>query len=431
MFRFPSVAVICIACVVASAAILAEAHAEDTLRTFHIGNSLTWDARPTAFSALSSQVGLDHEVGHHIRCGKSLPWIVKHPDQLCYENDHGTWPTALSEFEWDVVTLQLAPSDGSTLSADVQAATTLIDAARMNPANDDTRFVVYGAWPDQIQGGYEEQWLADVDAEDDATPTSYSRAYHRAAFDRLVKERPDTRLSLFSNGELFYLAHLEIESAKERGEPWLGFSEIYDMYLDQWHLNGVGRWLASLGMWKAVTGADPTGLVRPVDVDHNPFNPLLDSDIELRDGLSSFVEASFASIFWGEAPGIYTPNADCSLDGKIDASDLHCVDNITERDIILDVLKTLPGDLDGDGDVGFGDFLTLRAHFGSEGSYAQGNINLRNGVNFVDFVVLADNYRKTPSAVASIPEPTGAFLVLLGLPFLIPNRRNRSRPASS
>ena len=42
----------------------------------------------------------------------------------------------------------------------------------------------------------------------------------------------------------------------------------------------------------------------------------------------------------------------------INADDLACVTTIEDRDIVLAELNTLPGDLDGNGDVAFADSLT-------------------------------------------------------------------------
>ena len=63
--------------------------------------------------------------------------------------------------------------------------------------------------------------------------------------------------------------------------------------------------------------------------------------------------------------------------GIVDAADLACVSTIDERDNVLAAIPTLAGDLDGNGDVAFPDFLTLSANFGQDlPSYTDGNIDL-------------------------------------------------------
>lgn len=72
------------------------------------------------------------------------------------------------------------------------------------------------------------------------------------------------------------------------------------------------------------------------------------------------------------------------------------------------------GDLNGDGAVGFPDFLLLSANFGgTDLSYEEGDINCDGSVGFPDFLVLSANFGQTAAAV---PEPTGlALLSVAGL----------------
>ena len=77
---------------------------------------------------------------------------------------------------------------------------------------------------------------------------------------------------------------------------------------------------------------------------------------------------------------------DCNGDSIIDALDLACIATIEERDTVLEALNTLPGDLNGNGDVAFADFLTLSANFGADGlGYAEGNIDLVGPVEVYGF----------------------------------------------
>ena len=71
--------------------------------------------------------------------------------------------------------------------------------------------------------------------------------------------------------------------------------------------------------------------------------------------------------------------------------------------------------MDGNGEVDVVDFSDLSANFGrNAASYAEGNIDLITGVTQVDFLLLSDNFDKTPG-VAAVPEPNGCVLVWLGL----------------
>lgn len=86
------------------------------------------------------------------------------------------------------------------------------------------------------------------------------------------------------------------------------------------------------------------------------------------------------------------------------------------------------GDLNGDGSVGFPDFLILSANFGSETdgtSHATGDINCDGSVGFPDFLVLSANFGNTTGGAASVPEPSG--LALIGCASLLAGMFRRRR----
>ena len=103
---------------------------------------------------------------------------------------------------------------------------------------------------------------------------------------------------------------------------------------------------------------------------------------------------------------------DCNGDGVLNAADLACVATKDERDAVLGELNTLPGDLDGNGEVAFADFLQLSANFGNAGNYAEGNVDLEGDIAFPDFLALSANFGKTPPAASSVPEPSAFALTL-------------------
>ncbi len=103
---------------------------------------------------------------------------------------------------------------------------------------------------------------------------------------------------------------------------------------------------------------------------------------------------------------------DCNTDGVLNAADLSCVGNIEERDLVLDELDTLPGDLDGDGEVAFADFLVLSNNFGKDvDGYSEGDIDLSGSVGFADFLTLSNNFGKKAEADSSASSVDAAFAV--------------------
>lgn len=131
----------------------------------------------------------------------------------------------------------------------------------------------------------------------------------------------------------------------------------------------------------------------PGDFDHDSIVGL--SDIDLLIGAI--------------ASGANAAEFDLNADGAV---------NLVDRDIFLgDGLisngNKLTGDVDFNGIVDFTDFLTISANFNSpEAKWSLGDFDGVGGVGFTDFLALSANFNQTPAA-ASVPEPSGAHLVLL------------------
>ena len=96
----------------------------------------------------------------------------------------------------------------------------------------------------------------------------------------------------------------------------------------------------------------------------------------------------------------------------------------------VEILKeTFFGDVDLDGSVGFGDFLTMSANFGQNGGWAQGDMNGDQEIGFADFLQLSGNFGQSQAiaaATATVPEsiPDSLCIAVL-LVCSLHQRRNR------
>ena len=127
--------------------------------------------------------------------------------------------------------------------------------------------------------------------------------------------------------------------------------------------------------------------------------------------------------------------ADCNEDGAINAADLMCARRDT-LDQILSATGTQLGDLDGDGIVGFDDFLKLSANFGPRiwigdnlTSYGDGDIDVNGEVEFADFLLFSANFGKSSADAQAVPEAIGftnAFVAMVAI-LLLRRRLTRGR----
>ena len=117
-----------------------------------------------------------------------------------------------------------------------------------------------------------------------------------------------------------------------------------------------------------------------------------------NDVLSAFsnidLEFSNELIAWYENRPYQGP--DCDEDGEITIIDANCVPEELLDDFLADLEPaSIRGDLDGDGVVGFADFLTLSSNFQERGQYTSGDLNKDGTINFDDFLILSGSFGKS------------------------------------
>jgi hypothetical protein len=117
----------------------------------------------------------------------------------------------------------------------------------------------------------------------------------------------------------------------------------------------------------------------------------------------------------GENPSGFDVNGD----GAVDIADL--------SSWVEDQAGTFVGDADLNGTVAFGDFLALSAGFGGEGTWINGDFDCNGLIQFPDFLALSSNFGKTSQTLATVPEPSGMFLLLSAILFARTRRPNKMR----
>lgn len=230
--------------------------------SYHIGNSLTFDSQPEAMEAFAASRGLDHQVGFHIRTSSSLRNILDNPTDVSIEpNEFGAYTQALPNNAWDIVTIQPHPSNSpyTTLGEDIDSIMSFINLTRTNPANANTNFYIYQAWPQRGTATYQAQWTAPSPNELDSQMVR-RREYYNNLIER-VRAETDANVYMIPVGEVLF----ELDVRMRAGEiP--GFTNINQMYRDALHLSyGAGRFVAGATTFATILGQYPTGLDIPAD----------------------------------------------------------------------------------------------------------------------------------------------------------------------
>ncbi|GEM_PF-6603453 len=214
---------------------------------YSIGNSHTADFEPfSGFRSIATSEGIKLNNGWHINCGSSLYSIWLNPERTCVEvNCYGRFLTALASEPWDIITVQ--PFVGSEGSQEKEAAENIINYALSNRKNDSISFFLYCTWPMNTsypltEFDFSQAWLKPyVNEKDDAV---ISREFFNYLVDSVRNRFPKVKIGYIPVGEVFYLFH---ESAQKGLIP--GFKSAGELYRDQWHLNNVGRYIASLTVY--------------------------------------------------------------------------------------------------------------------------------------------------------------------------------------
>lgn len=205
-----------------------EAAADEPTRYFLIGNSLTWDTVPSK---------LDGNTQWHVDCGKSLPFIMEHPEEPCVKTST-LWPAALKDKQYDVISLQV--HYGSTLAEDVAAITRLIE---YQPK---AQIVIHTGWARSAERIAE--WSQKETPADGASwPMSHNISYFDALLESLRDKHPTRTFTRTRAMDMLQQVQDDITAAKAP------IRDVTELYRDKIHMNLVtGRYLMHNAMRHAL-----------------------------------------------------------------------------------------------------------------------------------------------------------------------------------
>lgn len=195
----------------------------ETTSVFLIGNSLTWDTKPSL---------LDGDVQWHVDCGKSLKYIHQHPEMPCVKSST-LWPQALASKQYDYVTLQ--PHYGTTLEEDLAVIEAIM---KLQPQ---ATIVIHTGWAKLAL------WTEEYADDDPAGLLTHGDVYFRALMSRLKQRHPHREFRSTGACELLSIIDQDIQSGRA---PLMGLGELYR---DAIHMTtDQGRYLMHNAMRRAL-----------------------------------------------------------------------------------------------------------------------------------------------------------------------------------
>lgn len=195
---------------------VASASADDRqpVRTYLIGNSLTWDTVPSALSG---------PVQWHVDCGVSLPVIRSKTEPPCVASST-VWPTALAGNKYDIVSVQ--PHYGSTLSQDVEVISGWMEQQPQ------AVFVIHSGWAWHAQRARE---FASFTVPDVMT---HCPIYVRALIAELRKKHPGREIRQTLAQNLLAVVAEDIDAGRAP------FKNVSELYRDDIHMtHEAGKYL--------------------------------------------------------------------------------------------------------------------------------------------------------------------------------------------
>lgn len=238
----------------------ATVHGAEPTRIYFIGNSVTDTVRYDKFAELCAAQGHPITWGRHMIPGAPLEWLWSHQNDGFQKEAFGRSRKALTEFPWDVVTLQ--PFDRQT-KEDVEVAKEMMTLAQAK--NPKTQFYIYARWPRQEDSKKNKQvpfpdvWEKSYTGGWDGT--NETRDYFTkltAALNKLPERGPLPPVRIIPVGDVMASLHKQMQSGKIAG-----FKDITQIYYDAIHLNNIGSYLVALTFYSTIFNQSPVGLPIP------------------------------------------------------------------------------------------------------------------------------------------------------------------------
>ncbi len=242
------------------------ARSEQTLRVYHVGNSVTDTINYEGLRQLAESRGHKYVFGRHMIPGSPLSWLWQHPDDGLSEDPFGHYRDALPKYQWDVLTLQPFDRHLDGDEGDLVMAKNFIDLALAKSPN--LRIYLYSRWPRRDEDGsldFGSKWLRTYTGGWDGTEETKDY-FEKLTFDlRKAYPKIQDHILMVPVGDVLY----ELDKRIKAGQV-PGYTSITQVYADGIHFNDVGSYIVGCTFYATLFKENPKGLTASPYKVNNP-----------------------------------------------------------------------------------------------------------------------------------------------------------------
>ncbi len=233
----------------------------DSLRVFFIGNSVTENLKPEGFEGIVRSSDKHITWGWNVIYGQALSYIWEHSGEGFIEPPYNGFNNALSDYQWDALTLQPYQRKINGNDGDLASVLKFLELAKVESPG--IQIYIYQRWP-RLPAGVEATaqtwdslWLRKYDTE---TSARYdSRDFFETLTDSVRANQSDTNKCLMIPvGEVMYRLNQEMKNGNMPG-----YSNIWQIYYDDIHMKGIGSYIIAATYYATLYQSDPRGISAP------------------------------------------------------------------------------------------------------------------------------------------------------------------------